>query len=132
MSAGGLNNESQQLQVMSRVVEGAQRVFHEQVFPALLNHFGITDWELKLATPEEESELAEIEIMTSKAIWAQTMQTMGFGVEYNQDTDEFIITGKVPSMEEQMQMQQEVGAIEQPGGPAMPGAGEPEGGPPQQ
>ncbi len=136
-ASGGLNNEQQQLTVMSRVVEGAQRVFHEQVFPALMLHFGITDWELKLATPEEESELAEIEIMTSRAIWAQTLQAMGFGVEYDQDTDTYTITGKVPSMAEQMQQQAEMGAIDQEGGPEggggppMPGSGEPEGGPPQ-
>ena len=132
VGVGGLNAESQQLQVMSRVVEGAQRVFHEQVFPALLNHFGITDWELKLATPEEESELAELEIKQSKATHAQTMAAIGFGVEYDQDTDEFIFTGKVPSMEEQMQMQQEMGAIGQEGGPdggaPMPGSGQPQGG----
>ena len=124
---GGLNAESQQLQVMSRVVEGAQRIFHEQVFPELMAHFGVTDWEMELATPEEDSELAELQIKQSKATWAQTMQAIGFGLEYDQEKDEFTITGNVPSMQEQQQkmMEQEsiMGEQGQEAGGQFPGAG---------
>lgn len=108
---GGLNAESQQLVVMSRVVEGAQRVLHEQVFPKLLKHFGVTDWELRLASPEETSELAEIQLKQAKAEWARTMASMGFGVEYDSELDEYHITGRVPSQEELAQQQAEGQAV---------------------
>jgi hypothetical protein len=129
---GGLNNESQQLVVMSRVVEGAQRVFQEQVFPPLLKHFGVTDWILKLKQPEETSELTLINIKTSKATWAQMMAGMGFGVTYDQDEDEYTITGKVLSMQEQQQagMEQQLmgggGEGGQGGGDIDPHANEPQ------
>ncbi|KKK73839.1 hypothetical protein LCGC14_2889780, partial [marine sediment metagenome] len=124
---GGLNAESQQLQVMSRVVEGAQRIFHEQVFPALMSHFGVTDWELELATPEEDSELAELQIKQSKATLAQTWQAIGFGIEFDQEKDEYTATGSVPSMQEQQQQQMEqqsiMGEQGQQAGGQFPGAG---------
>ncbi|KKK55952.1 hypothetical protein LCGC14_3069400, partial [marine sediment metagenome] len=131
---GGLNAESQQLQVMSRVVEGAQRIFHEQVFPQLMQHFGVTDWEMELATPEEDSELAELQIKQSKATWAQTMGAIGFGIEYDQEKDEYTITGNVPSMQEQQQQQMEqanlMGEQGQPAGGEFPGPGGEGGGAP--
>lgn len=123
---GGLNAESEQLQVMSRVVEGAQRVFQEQVFPSLMQHFGITDWDMELLRPEEDSELAELQISQARATHAQTMQLIGFGIEYDQDKDEFTFTGTVPSMQEQMQQQQEQANImgeQQPPGGEFPGGG---------
>ena len=115
---GGMNSEQQQLIVMSRVVEGAQRVFHEQVFPSLMSHFGITDWLLELQKPEEQSEMVEIEIKTAKATWAMTMAQMGFGVEYDQEEDIYTITGRVLSMEDQNKAQmamQGAGGMGQPG-----------------
>jgi hypothetical protein len=119
---GGLNAESQQLQVMSRVVEGAQRVFQEQVFPALMQHFGVTDWTIELATPEEDSELVELQIKQAKATWAQTMQAIGFGLEYDQEKDEFTVTGNVPSMMEQQQaMSEQQSIMGEPEGPVQPG-----------
>jgi len=115
---GGLNKESTQLTVMSRVVEGAQRVFHEQVFPALLTHFGVTDWELELQEPEEMNELTDIQVKTQKAIWAQTLAAMGFGVKYDQEEDIFTITGEVPSLVEQQKMQAQMGGMGGMGGGA--------------
>jgi hypothetical protein len=106
---GGLNSERQQLVVMSRVVEGAQRVFHEQVFPPLLKAFGITDWVLELVAPEEADELADIQIRQAKADWARTIVSMGFGVEYDQELDQYTVSGRVASQEEiqKLQMQQQ-------------------------
>jgi hypothetical protein len=94
-AAGGLNNESQQLVVMSRVVEGKQRAYHEAVFPALLAAFGITDWHLRLLQPEEVSELVELQVRTTKMQWASGMAQMGFGVRYDQGADEYEIYGEV-------------------------------------
>lgn len=84
--AGGLNNESQQLVVMSRVVEGKQRGYHEQVFPSLMAAFGIKDWRLKLRTPEEKNELAEVQTETARAGLAQLQAAMGFGLRYDPET----------------------------------------------
>jgi len=123
-SSGGLNNESQQLVVMSRVVEGKQRIYHEAVFPPLIAAFGITDWHLQLRQPEEMSELAEIQVQTSKAAWASTMASMGFGVRYDQGKDEYEIFGEVkPATERQQQQGGEAGG--QPGGGGAAGGGPP-------
>ena len=52
---GGLSQQTTQLTVMSRVVEGDQRLFHEKVFPLILQAFGITDWKLVLPNPEDKA-----------------------------------------------------------------------------
>ncbi len=120
---GGLNSESQQLVVMSRVVEGAQRGYHTEVFPALMDAFGIKDWKMKLAMPEEQSELMRINLLTQKMMFAQGMAMMGFGVEYDAETEIFTFNGKVLSMEEQQKkgMQNPMGGGE--GGGGMPAGG---------
>lgn len=126
---GGLNNESQQLTVMSRVVEGAQRSYHTDVFPKLQRILKIGDWHLKIRTPEETSELVEIQIMQAKASVAQTMQGMGFGIDYDSETEEFSYNGRVLSMEDQAKAQTEAsspfGGGTPPGGGGMapPGGG---------
>lgn len=107
-SGGGLNNESQQLVVMSRVVEGAQRSYHTEVFPKIEKALRVTDWHLYVRTPEEASELRAIELSTAKATHAQTMGAMGFGIDYDQQTDTFSFSGRVKSMEEQQEAQQEM------------------------
>jgi len=121
---GGLNSESQQLVVMSRVVEGAQRSYHTEVFPALMDAFGITDWKLQLAMPEEQSELMRLNLLQQKGMFAQTMAMIGFGVEYDPDTETFTYSGKVLSMEEQQKA-----GMQPPGGGQ--GGGGQEGGLPQ-
>jgi len=102
---GGLNSESQQLTVMSRVVEGAQRNYHTDVFPKLQKALGIEDWYLRIKTPEESNELVELQILQTKAAVAQTMAGMGFGVEYNSEDEEFTFNGRVLSMEDQQKAQ---------------------------
>ena len=129
-ATGGLNNESQQLTRMSRGAQLSQDVYNTEVFPKLLEAFGITDWVLKLNDAEEYSEQFEIELKQRKAQWASLFVTMGFGLKYNQDTDEFEIMGEVKSQEEQQQAQQEMqmgGGMPGMGG-AMPGMEEGSGG----
>ena len=118
--AGGLNNESQQLTRMSRGAQLSQDVYNTEVLPQILGAFGITDWQLKLNDAEEYSEQFEVELKQRKAQWANTFVSMGFGVQYNQDTDEFTIMGEVKSKEEQEKAQQE--AQMQMGG-GLPGMG---------
>jgi len=121
---GGLNSESQQLVVMSRVVEGAQRSYHTEVFPSLMDAFGITDWKLQLAIPEEQSELMRLNLLQQKGMFAQTMAMMGFGVEYDPDTEKFTYSGKVLSMEDQQKQAEKMGG----GMPGMGGGGQGGGG----
>ncbi|MEK6840334.1 MAG: hypothetical protein AABX79_00045 [Nanoarchaeota archaeon] len=96
---GGLNSQTSQLTVMSRVVEGDQRIFHEKVFPQILDAFGITDWKLELPNPEEEAEQTRIAFAQQKMQVASMAQQMGFDVKIkSQDVGiaelDFIISGE--------------------------------------
>lgn len=101
---GGLNSESQQLVVMSRVVEGAQRSYHTDVFPKLLEAFGITDWRLQLAVPEEQSELMRLQILQQRQQFATGMAQMGFGVKWDAEAEIFTYRGEVEPGEAQGEM----------------------------
>jgi len=78
---GGLSTQTQQLVVMSRVVEGDQRMFHDKVFPLLLDAFGITDWTLILPTPEEKAEATRISFAQQRVAVASQLNQMGFTVK---------------------------------------------------
>ena len=124
---GGLSTQTQQLVVMSRVVEGDQRIFHEKVFPLLLEAFGVTDWEIALPNPEEKAEATRISFAQQRAQVVMMYQQLGFDVKLkesgvNLDDAEFIIDGEavpmtqmqgeqmaigVKQMEEQAAMQEE-------------------------
>lgn len=136
---GGLNSETQQLTVMSRVVEGAQRTYHTEVFPKLERALGVTEWHLRIKTPEETNELAELQLFQSKIANAQMMAGMGFGVEFDSETETFTFNGSVKSAEDQQQAQMQgaspfsgagAGGAPPPGGAAPPPdmAGPPPGG----
>jgi hypothetical protein len=105
---GGLNSETQQLTVMTRVVEGAQRSYHTAVFPKLERALGVKDWHLRIQTPDEMNEQAELSLFSLEIQNAQSMASMGFGVEYDSDApigSRFAFYGKVKSRDEQMQEQ---------------------------
>jgi len=114
---GGLSTQTQQLVVMSRVVEGDQRLFHEKVFPQILEAFGITDWGLKLPNPEEKAEATRISFSQQKAQIAQQFIGLGFDVRLKADgvpveDAEFMIFGKAIPMAE-MQGEQLAMGLEQ-------------------
>ena len=114
---GGLSTQTQQLVVMSRVVEGDQRLFHEKVFPQILEAFGITDWGLKLPNPEEKAEATRISFSQQKAQIAQQFIGLGFDVRLKDDgvpveDAEFMIFGKPVNMME-MQGEQMAMSLEQ-------------------
>ena len=113
---GGLSTQTQQLVVMSRVVEGDQRLIHEKIFPQILEAFGITDWRLELPQPEEKAEATRISFSQQKAQIANQFIALGFDVRLKDDgvaveDAEFVIYGKPVNMMEkqgeQMDMQLE-------------------------
>ena len=100
---GGLSTQTQQLVVMSRVVESDQRLFHEKVFPILLDAFGITDWELQLPNPEEKAEATKISFAQQKVQVANTLAQLGFTITLKEQgvslgEMEFVVSGdQVPT-----------------------------------
>ncbi|MAH48887.1 hypothetical protein CMI37_23875 [Candidatus Pacearchaeota archaeon] len=114
---GGLSTQTQQLVVMSRVVEGDQRLFHEKVFPQILEAFGVTDWRLELPQPEERAEATRIQFAQQKIAIANQYANMGFEVilknqEVPMEEAEFIISGEmVPAA--RMQGEQQALQLEQ-------------------
>ena len=114
---GGLSTQTQQLVVMSRVVEGDQRLFHEKVFPQLLRAFGVTDWEMKLPNPEEKAEATRISFAQQRAQVAAMYIQLGYQVKLKDDDvpldqAEFIISGKAVPLAE-MQGEQMALAVQQ-------------------
>ena len=77
---GGLSTQTQQLVVMSRVVEGDQRLFHTKILPQLLACFNITEWELTLKVPEEKAEATRISFAQQRVSMASQLNGMGFTV----------------------------------------------------
>ena len=138
---GGLSTQTQQLVVMSRVVEGDQRLFHEKVFPTILEEFGITEWKLQLGQPEEKAEATQISFAQQRVAVANQLNQMGFTVKL-QESDvpmedaRFQISGEAVSMvqlqgeqtamqlnqqiEQQEQMQQQQAAAPTPEGGEAP------------
>ena len=111
---GGLSTQTQQLVVMSRVVEGDQRLFHEKIFPQILEAFGVTDWGLRLPNPEEKAEATRISFAQQKAQIAQQFIGLGFDVRLKGDgvpveDAEFLIFGKPVNMAEMQGEQMEMG-----------------------
>jgi hypothetical protein len=109
---GGMSSQTQQLTVMSRVVEGDQRILHEKVFPPLLEAFGITDWELELKQPEEKAEATRIAFAQQRVSVANMLLQMGFGVEIKAgkmgiDNIEFEISGEALNPIEQQEAMME-------------------------
>jgi hypothetical protein len=111
---GGLSSQTQQLVVMSRVVEADQRLFHEKVLPTLLEAFGITDWALVLPNPEEKAEATKISFAQQKVQVANALAQLGFTVALKEQGSDlgdidFAISGEyVPTAQmqgEQMAMQ---------------------------
>ena len=121
---GGLSTQTQQLVVMSRVVEGDQRLFHEKVFPKILEAFGITDWGLHLPQPEERAEATRIQFAQQKVAIANQYAQLGFTVELkDQDvtmeeaefniSGEMVNTAKLNEEQQPLQLQQQEQQMEQ-------------------
>ena len=114
---GGLSTQTQQLVVMSRVVEGDQRLLHDKVFPQLLKAFNITDYTLRMPNPEEKAEATRISFAQQRAQVASMYLQLGYEVKLKDndvplDQAEFIISGKAVPMAE-MQGEQMALAVQQ-------------------
>ena len=103
---GGLSTQTQQLVVMSRVVEGDQRIFHEKIFPHILKAFNIKDWTLELPNPEEKAEATRISFALQRTQLAAQLAQLGYDVhlkDKNVDVEEarFVVSGEPKIMEAQ-------------------------------
>ena len=115
---GGLSQQTQQLVVMSRVVEGDQRLFHEKVFPQLLDAFGITDYEILLPQPEEKAENTRLAFAQQKIQIVNQFSQLGFDVKLKeQDVPiwqaDFIISGDAVPTAKMAGEQQALGLMQQ-------------------
>lgn len=117
-NSGGIGNQSQQITRMGRGAAASQTVHNTDILGPLLEIMGVTDWVLTLSSAEDYTETEEWDIKERKAQWATSMHAMGFGVKYDQEGDEFTITGEVPSMQEQQEAQQQQDPYAQFGGGA--------------
>jgi len=120
---GGMQTATQQLVVMSRVVEGDQRIYHEKVFPVIMEAFGITDWTLQLPTPEEKAEATRLMFAQLKIAIAQLLQQMGAEVSLRSqgvgiDQIDFTVSGQLLSL---MEQQQQMMGMAAGAGGAVPG-----------
>jgi len=122
---GGLSSTTQNLTVMSRVVESDQRLFHEKVFPELLKAFGVTDYEIELPRPEEKADATIISHTQQKVAMASQLSQLGFNVELKEKDEvdlldvEFVVSGdavptaKMQGEQQAMQLEQQQQQIEQ-------------------
>ena len=106
---GGLSSQTQQLTVMSRVVESDQRMIHEKLFPFILEAFGVTDWLLELPQPEEKAEATRISFAQQRISAANMLVQMGFKVkikttEVGLDEIDFSVSGEAMDPQAQMGM----------------------------
>ena len=100
---GGMSTQTQQLVVMSRVVEGDQRLFKEKVFPKLLKAFGIEGYTLDLPQPEEKADTTRLALAQQKISIANQFAQLGFDITLKeQDVElydaDFVISGKPVQM----------------------------------
>ena len=114
---GGLATQTQQLVVMSRGVEGDQRLFHEKVFPQLLEAFGVTDWNISLKVPEEKAEATRISFAQQRVSMASQLNNMGFTIKLKEqgvvmEEAQFMIEGEVVPIV-QIQGEQQALALEE-------------------
>ena len=124
-SAGGLTSQTTELVVTSRVVEGGQRIYNEDVLPRFLRAFGVTDWKLKLAQPEEKAESTRLQFAQQRAATAKMLSELGFdiridGKESDLDDIKFIVSGEAKKPEEQQAPGMDMAGM--PGGEAPGGA----------
>ena len=115
---GGLSQQTQQLVVMSRVVESDQRLFHEKVFPQLLEAFGITDYSMQLPQPEEKAENTRLAFAQQKIQIVNQFAQLGFDVKLKeQDVPlweaDFVVSGDAVPTAKMAAEQQALGLIQQ-------------------
>jgi len=96
---GPMAGQSQQVKIFANVIESDQRRYNEKIFPQIMKAFHITDWKLKLKTPEEKVESIILQQAQQKVAIATQMMTLGFTVDLKPGADtieaiDFLFTGK--------------------------------------
>lgn len=92
--SGGLNNEGLQVTVTNRAAADGQSLYNDNVFPKILEAFGVRNWKLELEPSEERDEMAELQRMQVKAGIASQMLGMGFDVRLADDGENFEYSGE--------------------------------------
>ena len=90
---GGLNAEDIQRAVTAEPVAAAHQGYHEEVFPKLLDMFGITDWKLEFPSPYPANDDAELDKRMKETQIATMMHGMGFNIDLDDETGEFVYSG---------------------------------------
>ena len=127
---GGRDTSTNQLVVMGRVVESAQKSWNLKVLPKIIEAFGVTDFVIRLAIPEEKTEMLLLEERQAKTAIAMQMAQMGFAVSLD-DRDQFVFSRKpVPPPTPPVTAAAPGGPGGPGGAPPPPAAGGPEGAPP--
>ena len=111
-SVGGLTRETAQTAMHDNLIESYQNVINRNIMPHLLKQLNITDWEMELVPPKEETE--EISLTVEKQRIENAMQMMQLGYEPIKEKGKEI-RFKFKKAE------QAPGMPGQPGAPGMPG-----------
>lgn len=82
---GGLNSESEQVQITNMAAESAMTMYNDIVLPAIMVWLNIEDWEFRLKSPFEENKTLELDEKMKETQIAQSMLAMGFKVELTED-----------------------------------------------
>jgi len=78
-SVGGLTRETAQTAMHDNLIESYQNVINKNIMPNLLKQLNVSDWEIKLVPPKEETE--EIGLAVEKQRIENAMQMMQLGYE---------------------------------------------------
>lgn len=98
---GGLNAESEQIQITNMAAESAMVIYNENIMSKLMGWLHIQDWQYKLNSPFEEDNSIELNEDIMKSQIAQSMLMMGFNVELDTTSKglEFKYSGKAQKPE---------------------------------
>jgi len=77
-SVGGLTRESAQTDMHNKLVESYQNVINQNVIPHLLKQLGITDWNIRMQPPQEETEEISLSIEKMRLENANMMLQLGY------------------------------------------------------
>ena len=87
-SAGGsLAKESAQTSMHDALIESYQSIFNAQIIPNLLKQLGVTDWNITLAPPVEETEEVVLALEKQRLEIATQMQQIGYEPQKDRGKD---------------------------------------------
>lgn len=119
VSGGGLNNEGMQIVVSNRSVSFSQSIYNRLLFPALLEAFGIDEWEITLTPHEEEDEIMQLRRDEMAIRNMMQMKQAGFNAKLRDDIDDVYLKFDYSEPnEEEVAAQEAAMAQEQGGGQA--------------